>query len=74
MGCNACFHTGYHGRRAIYEILPIQKSLTKYIKQNALEIEKYSVENNIKTLKNNARELVVQGITSIDEVYTLLSS
>lgn len=74
VGCNACFHTGYQGRRAIYEILPIQKSLTKYIKQNALEIEKYSIENNIKTLKNNAIELVVQGITSIDEVYTLLSS
>lgn len=73
-GCNACYHTGYQGRQAIYEILPIQKALNKYIKQNALEIENYSTENNIKTLKDNALELVCKGITSIDEVYTLLSS
>jgi len=73
-GCNACYHTGYQGRRAIYEILPVQKTLTEHIKQNALEIENYITENNIKTLKNNALDLISTGVTSIDEVYTLLSS
>ena len=73
-GCNDCYHTGYQGRRAIYEILPIQKALTEHIKQNTLEIEDYSTKNNIKTLKDNALDLVVAGVTSIDEVYTLLSN
>ena len=73
-GCNACFHTGYKGRRAIYEILPLQKTLTKYIKQNALDIEDYKSKHAVKTLKDNALDLVVSGETSINEVYTLLSS
>jgi len=74
VGCNACFHTGYQGRRAIYEILPIRKTLTEYIKQNTLEIDNYCRKHTIKTLKDNALELVSQGVTSIDEVYTLLST
>ena len=73
-GCNDCYHTGYQGRQAIYEILPIQKALNKYIKQNSLEIDDYTTEHNIKNLKDNALDLVVAGVTSIDEVYTLLSN
>ena len=74
VGCNACYHTGYQGRRAIYEILPLHKALTSHIKQNALEIDDYITEQNIKTLKDNAAQLIRQGVTSIEEVYTLLSS
>ena len=74
VGCNACYHTGYQGRRAIYEILPLQKALSAHIKQNALEIDDYITGHNIKTLKDNAVQLITQGVTSIDEVYTLLSS
>jgi len=73
VGCNSCYHTGYQGRKAIYEIIPINKTLIKYIKQNDLEIDDYIKEYNIATLQSNAIELVKQGVTSIEEVYTLLS-
>lgn len=73
IGCNTCYHTGYNGRNAIYEIIPITKTLVQYIKQNDLEIDDYIAENNIATLKNNAIKLIVEGITSIEEVYALLS-
>ncbi|MEX0360915.1 MAG: GspE/PulE family protein [Allomuricauda sp.] len=73
-GCNACHHTGYEGRKAIYEILPISKELAKPIKDNVLEIEHYLKEKNISTLKSNALELVKQGVTSVEEVYSLLSN
>ncbi|PWH83977.1 type II/IV secretion system protein [Algibacter marinivivus] len=73
IGCNSCYHTGYNGRKAIYEIIPINKTLIQYIKQNELEIDTYISENNIATLKNNAIDLVKQGVTSIEEVYALLS-
>jgi len=72
-GCNNCYHTGYQGRKAIYEIIPITKTLVDYIKNNKLEIDTYLNENNIATLKKNAIKLIKQGITSIDEVYALLS-
>jgi len=73
IGCNACYHTGYSGRKAIYEIIPITKTLVNNIKQNDLEIDDYLRENKIATLKINALSLVEKGITSIEEVYPLIS-
>lgn len=71
-GCNDCYHTGYQGRKAIYEIIPITKDLIHSIKNNDLEIDSYLNTNNIKTLKDNAIDLISNGVTSIDEVYALL--
>lgn len=73
VGCNQCYHTGYQGRKAIYEIIPITKELVNHIKQNDLEIDTYIKDNDIGTLKSNAIQLVQEGETSIDEVYALLS-
>lgn len=73
VGCNQCYHTGFQGRKAIYEIIPVTKSLTTHIKNNDLEIDSYLEENSIRTLKHNAIELVMEGVTSIEEVYALLS-
>ena len=72
IGCSKCFHTGYAGRKAIYEIIPITKELTSLIKKNVLEIDDYLSKKNIRTLKINAIELVASGETSIEEIYTLL--
>lgn len=72
-GCNQCYHTGYMGRKAIYEIIPITKTLINHIKQNDLEIDNYIAEHNISTLKSNALTLIKEGITSVEEAYALLS-
>lgn len=74
MGCQACHHTGYWGRKAIYEIIPITAPLTPLIKNNALDIDNYMRENNINNLKDNAVLLVKEGTTSVAEVYPLLTS
>ena len=72
-GCSHCHHTGYHGRKAIYEIIPITQELVEKIKTNTLEIEDYLQEKKIHTLKSNAIELVTNGSTSIEEIYSLLT-
>ncbi len=72
-GCHKCHFTGYQGRKAIYEIIPITKALVNHIKQNDLEIDDYLNNNKIATLKSNAIQLIKEGITSVDEVYALLS-
>lgn len=74
VGCNDCHHTGYDGRKAIYEIIPITNTLVTYIKNNELEIDDYLKENNISTLKSNALQLVKTGVTSVEEVYALLTN
>jgi type IV pilus assembly protein PilB len=73
-GCHKCFQTGYKGRRAIYEILPVTTELTTLIKQNESEIEQYLQQHQIKTLAANAIALVANGTTSVEEVYSLLKS
>jgi type IV pilus assembly protein PilB len=73
VGCEHCFHTGYAGRKAIYEIIPITAELTEMIQKNALEIDKYLTSNGIHTLRSNALQLLRKGITSLEEIYPLLT-
>lgn len=72
IGCDRCHHTGYLGRKAIYELLPIDAILAEKIKNNQLSIDSYLEENEINTLKSNAILLIQDGITSIEEVFSLL--
>lgn len=74
VGCEECYQTGYKGRKAIYEIIPVTKEVVSAIKKEELEIDAYLEESNVKTLQSNALELVKEGITSVDEVYSLLIS
>lgn len=71
-GCQQCFHTGYNGRKAIYEILPIGKELMSFIKNNQLTIDDYLKTTEIQTLKINAIALIIDGTTSVEEVFPLL--
>lgn len=72
-GCDHCHYTGYKGRIAIYEIIPVSKELVEQIKLNSLDINGYLAEHNIPTLKTNAERLLLSGVTSIEEVYSLLT-
>lgn len=72
VGCGACYFTGYDGRKALYEIIPINRDLETAIKHNDLQIDQYLEKQNLNTLKGNALEMITSGETSIDEVYSLL--
>lgn len=71
-GCPNCYQTGYQGRKAVYEIIPITEELVKNIANKEIEINEYLKNNNIATLQTNMIKLVAKGITSIDEVYPFL--
>lgn len=73
-GCNQCYHTGYAGRKAIYELLPITKALSVHIKNNELQIDDYLEAEHIKQLSDQAVYLIQQGETSVDEVFALLAN
>jgi general secretion pathway protein E/type IV pilus assembly protein PilB len=74
VGCNECYHTGYKGRKAVYEVIPIDEELAECIKNGNLAVYDLLKKKNIKTLSENAFELFEQGVTSIEEIYPLLSS
>ncbi len=74
VGCNHCYFTGYDGRKAVYEIIPVTRELEKAIKLNELEIDEYIARNKLNTLKSNAVQMIIMGETSIDEAYSLLTN
>jgi general secretion pathway protein E/type IV pilus assembly protein PilB len=71
-GCARCHYTGYRGRRAIYEVIPIDQELSAEIKNANMNIQQQLSARGIKTLAENAFELFKSGETSLDEIYPLL--
>jgi len=70
-GCENCYYTGYKGRTAIYEIIPIDHELSEHIKQNNMNIQDVLKERGIASLTDNAFDLVKNGTTSISEAYPI---
>jgi type IV pilus assembly protein PilB len=73
-GCSHCYHTGYSGRKAIYELLPVTKDLSVHIKNNETQIDSYLEKEHIKQLSDQAIRLIQTGETSVDEVFALLAN
>jgi Type II secretory pathway, ATPase PulE/Tfp pilus assembly pathway, ATPase PilB len=71
-GCDECHHTGYRGRAAIYEVIPIDGALAEKIKHNEHNIYDNLTKRDIKTLAENAFALFAAGQTAIEEIYPLL--
>lgn len=72
VGCEHCHYTGYKGRRAVYEVIPIDYELADNIKSNTFAIENLLRERAIVSLRDNAFEVFAKGQTSIDEIYPIL--
>ena len=70
-GCNHCGQSGFRGRMGIHEILMIDVKVREMIFANTPvnEIREYAMDNGMVTLYGDALEKVVQGFTTIDEVY-----
>lgn len=73
-GCEDCHYTGYRGRQAIYEVINIDYELSQCIKNAELNIKKRLKESGHHSLADNAFELFETGVTSIGEVYPILTS
>ncbi len=71
-GCEQCFYTGYKGRRAIYEVVPIDQELAMEIKSGNMYIQNHLKERKIQTLAENAFNLFEEGKTTLEEIYPLL--
>jgi len=75
-GCDRCSGSGYRGRIAIYEVMDITDDLRALILRGAsnVEIKKYAVEHNMRTLRMSGIQKVIQGITTFDEILTITAS
>ena len=69
-GCGHCNNTGYAGRIGVYEIMEVSRTHREYIMRNASidEIRDLSIEKGMKTLKTSCTDLVLKGITTVEEL------
>jgi general secretion pathway protein E/type IV pilus assembly protein PilB len=72
-GCSKCYFTGYKGRRALYEVIPIDAELKERIRHETFNVSDYLKEKHIPKLSDMAFDAFFSGETSIHEVYPLLS-
>ncbi|MGL5440480.1 MAG: GspE/PulE family protein [Filifactoraceae bacterium] len=75
-GCNYCYGSGYVGRTGIHEILIMDRAIKSMINDNESieKIKNYAVSKGMNTLSNSARELVLAGVTSVEQMLKITYS
>ncbi|MGB7294712.1 MAG: ATPase, T2SS/T4P/T4SS family, partial [Candidatus Aminicenantales bacterium] len=69
-GCDYCNNTGYKGRVALFEVLPIDDETREQILMRAQsrEIKKRALEKGMITLRRSGLIKIMNGVTSVEEV------
>jgi type IV pilus assembly protein PilB len=72
-GCNSCQHTGYHGRRAVFELMTMNSTIREmtFRSEPTQNIRRQARLHGMKTLVDDALETALKGVTTIAEVYKL---
>jgi type II secretory ATPase GspE/PulE/Tfp pilus assembly ATPase PilB-like protein len=75
-GCRHCFNTGYSGRLGIAEVLFLSANIKDLILSGSEEqqIKKAACQEGMKTLRENAVALALEGLTSLEEVLRVTAS
>lgn len=74
-GCPACYDSGYKGRMATHEILPITSELQALMVNNPSQddLNDYLKKSGIATLYQDGMNKVLEGITTIEEISRVMT-
>jgi type IV pilus assembly protein PilB len=67
-GCGRCAGTGYRGRVALYEVLPVTGEIRKLVDATTDEIFAAAVAGGMTTLRQDGIRLCLEGISSLEEI------
>ena len=70
VGCEACAHTGFIGRVAIMEVMPMSDGIRSLVMRHATsgEIQKQAVAEGMLTMYEHGLRKVLAGTTTLEEV------
>jgi type IV pilus assembly protein PilB len=70
-GCGVCAETGYKGRVALYEVMVMTDTLKEFVLNgaSAAEIKREAIRGGCATLRRSALNKLLQGVTTLEEVY-----
>ncbi|QDU81814.1 Type II/IV secretion system protein [Polystyrenella longa] len=74
-GCSTCQHTGYRGRRAVFELMLMNAAIRDmtFRSEPTQNIRRQARLSGMKTLVEDAKDKAVQGLTTLAEVEKLRS-
>ncbi len=72
-GCNACQHTGFSGRRAVFELMTMNSTLREmaFNSEPTQNIRRQARLFGMRTLVDDAKDKAMAGLTTLSEVYKL---
>ena len=75
VGCTTCANTGYRGRLAMHEVMPMTEEIGKLALRNASsdEVRRSAVEQGMRTLRQDGWLKVAEGLTTIGEVLRVIA-
>jgi len=70
VGCEACNHTGYKGRKGIYELLDITDPIRELINKRSpsVVLKQKAIELGMTTLRQDGLRCIFEGETTIEEI------
>lgn len=76
VGCDKCDHSGYHGRGGIFEVLKMSEAISKISmgRPTDTEIEKVAISEGMVTLIQDGFMKVLEGTTTMEEVWRVARS
>jgi len=74
-GCNNCYNTGYHGRKGVFEIVPISPTIREMIADRSSNdtIKQQAIKEGMKTLHKSAANEVLAGTTTTEEIMRVIN-
>ncbi|GIU87944.1 MAG: hypothetical protein KatS3mg009_2459 [Acidimicrobiia bacterium] len=75
VGCTACGRTGFRGRFAIHEVMPVTEEIERLVidQRSTEEIQKVAVMQGMLTLRDDGLRKVGQGLTTLEEVFRVVA-
>ncbi|MCH7688174.1 MAG: Flp pilus assembly complex ATPase component TadA, partial [Planctomycetes bacterium] len=72
-GCNYCQHTGFHGRKAVFELMPMNATLRDmtFRREPTQNLRRQARLAGMQTLLDDAKLKAMEGITTLSEAYKL---
>ena len=69
-GCDKCSGTGYKGRIALYEVMPMHEDMKEAILEGASvsELKRLARKAGMKTLRESGLQKIREGVTTVEEV------
>ncbi len=75
VGCSACSNTGYRGRKALAELMPMSEEIEKMIIEGGSvdDIHRLAVSQGMQTLRHSGLRKAIEGETTLEEVLRVVA-